>query len=159
MYIADVFNNRVRKVTISTGIINTIAGTGSTAYNGENIEATSANLYYPHGVALDASGNSLASITHNLFVISLLTSIGNIYYSEYGNQRVRKITTTTNYPRYFLILYYHCRSYLLFYSFHKSESYLSTIHSQSKYCNTNLLSQSKSFYDVYYINRSWYWCK
>ena len=56
VYIADTSNHRVRKVTVSTGIIATIAGTGSTSYSGDNGPATSATLYYPIGVALDASG-------------------------------------------------------------------------------------------------------
>ncbi len=56
MYIADQWNNRIRKVTYSTGIITTIAGTGSTSYSGDNGAATSATLYYPEGVAVDASG-------------------------------------------------------------------------------------------------------
>ena len=56
MYIADNYNNRIRKVTVSTGIISTIAGTGSGSYSGDNGAATSATLYYPFGVAVDASG-------------------------------------------------------------------------------------------------------
>ena len=57
MYITDLHNNRVRKVTVSTGIISTVAGTGSTTYGGDNGPATSAGLYQPCGVALDSSGN------------------------------------------------------------------------------------------------------
>ena len=56
VYIADESNNRIRKVTVSTGVITTIAGTGSTTFSGDNGAATSATLYYPYGVALDASG-------------------------------------------------------------------------------------------------------
>ena len=56
MYIADQYNNRIRKVTVSTGIITTIAGTGSAGYSGDNGDATSATLDYPYGVAVDASG-------------------------------------------------------------------------------------------------------
>ena len=59
MYIADRLNNRIRKVTVSTGIISTIAGTGSGSYSGDNGAATSAALYNPTGVALDASGRIL----------------------------------------------------------------------------------------------------
>ena len=56
MYIADRNNNRIRKVTVSTGIITTIAGTGSTTFSGDGGLATSAALYYPTGVVLDSSG-------------------------------------------------------------------------------------------------------
>ena len=59
VYIADYINSRIRKVTVSTGIITTIAGTGSTSYSGDNGAATSAGLYYPLGVAVDASGRIL----------------------------------------------------------------------------------------------------
>ena len=59
MYIADWYDNRVRKVTVSAGIITTIAGTGTASYSGDNGEATSATLYDPYGLALDASGRIL----------------------------------------------------------------------------------------------------
>ena len=61
VYIADTFNNRIRKVTVSTGIITTIAGSSTSAsYSGDNGAATSATLYNPNGVALDASGINLS---------------------------------------------------------------------------------------------------
>ena len=60
MYIADRDNNRVRKVTESTGIISTIAGSSTSgSYSGDNGAATSATLQYPSGVAVDASGRIL----------------------------------------------------------------------------------------------------
>ena len=59
VYIADSGHSRIRKVTVSTGIITTIAGTGSTTFSGDNGAATSATLNYPRGVALDASGRIL----------------------------------------------------------------------------------------------------
>ena len=59
VYIDDYGNNRIRKVTVSTGIITLIAGTGTGSYSGDNGAATSATLYYPVGVALDASGRIL----------------------------------------------------------------------------------------------------
>ena len=59
VYIGDGANNRIRKVTVSTGIITTIAGTGSASYSGDNGAATSATLNYPQGVAVDASGRIL----------------------------------------------------------------------------------------------------
>ncbi len=59
MYIADTYNSRIRKVTVSTGIITTIAGTGTSSYSGDNGQATAATLHKPFGVALDSSGYSL----------------------------------------------------------------------------------------------------
>ncbi len=46
----------MRKVTIATSIISTIAGTGSNSYNGDNGQASSAALNFPKGVAVDTSG-------------------------------------------------------------------------------------------------------
>ena len=60
VYIADWNNHRIRKVTVSTGIITTIAGSStSDGFSGDNGAATSATLNWPHGVALDASGRIL----------------------------------------------------------------------------------------------------
>ncbi len=53
LYIADRFNNRIRKVT--TGIIETIAGNGA-GYSGDGGAATSAAMYNPVGIAVDSSG-------------------------------------------------------------------------------------------------------
>ncbi len=56
VYIADTYNYRVRKITVSTGIITTIAGTGTTVFSGDGGVATSATLYYPKALAIDSSG-------------------------------------------------------------------------------------------------------
>ncbi len=57
VYIADYYNQRIRKVTVATGIITTIAGSSTSgSYSGDNGQATSAGLYYPTGLALDVSG-------------------------------------------------------------------------------------------------------
>ncbi len=57
VYITDSNNNRIRKVTVSTGTITTIAGSGrSGGYSGDNGQATSALLNNPFGVALDSTG-------------------------------------------------------------------------------------------------------
>ena len=68
MYVADTNNHRIRKVTVSTGIITTIAGTGTGSYSGDGGVAVSAALNYPSGVALDASGRTLLSLSAALFV-------------------------------------------------------------------------------------------
>lgn len=72
MYICDGLNYRIRKVSASTGIISTIAGTGVAGYNGDNIPATSAKI-------------------NGAFIC--LDKAGNIYLAEYNNRRVRKIST------------------------------------------------------------------
>jgi hypothetical protein len=61
VYIADWGNHRIRKVTVSTGIITTIAGTGTGSYSGDGGAATSALLNLPTAVALDLSGTLLFS--------------------------------------------------------------------------------------------------
>lgn len=65
MYIADNGNSRIRKVTVSTGIISTIAGTGTATYAGDNGAATAASLNHASGVALDSSGENKI---HHLFI-------------------------------------------------------------------------------------------
>jgi len=75
IYIGDVFNARIRKIIVSTGVITTIAGTGISGYNGDNIQATSAKVTWITGILIDAAGN--------------------IYFSDMSNNRVRKITVST----------------------------------------------------------------
>jgi trimeric autotransporter adhesin len=55
IYSTDFFNFVVRKV--SNGIITTIAGNGQSGYNGDNLEATSAELSVPSGITADLQGN------------------------------------------------------------------------------------------------------
>jgi hypothetical protein len=47
LYIADQENDRVRKVTATTGILTTIAGNGTQGYSGDGGPATSAQLFDP----------------------------------------------------------------------------------------------------------------
>ena len=63
MYIADTSSSRIRKVAVSTGIITTFAGTGTTSYSGDGGAATSATLYYPYGVVFDSSGTPYYFLT------------------------------------------------------------------------------------------------
>jgi trimeric autotransporter adhesin len=64
LYIADTDNNRIRKV-YPDGTIATIAGFGIPAYTGDGGPALSATLSFPHGVAVDGSGNVYISDTEN----------------------------------------------------------------------------------------------
>ena len=62
LYIADSYNQVIRKVAAGTGVITTFAGTGIGGYSGDNGPATSAQLDYPDGVALDSAGNLTSRI-------------------------------------------------------------------------------------------------
>ncbi len=57
LYIADANNASIRVVDLTTGIINTIAGTGVLGFGGDGGQADKALLYGPVGVATDARGN------------------------------------------------------------------------------------------------------
>jgi len=71
LYIADISNNRIRKVT-SGGTISTFAGTGTASFSGDGGAATSATLNGPRGVAVDAAGV--------------------VYIADSANNRIRKVT-------------------------------------------------------------------
>ena len=70
VYIADTINSRIRKVA-PDGTITTIAGTGIPVYGGDGQYATTASLYFPHGVAFDPSGNVYIADTYSSVVRNL----------------------------------------------------------------------------------------
>ena len=75
LYIADSFDNRIRRVDATTGNISTVAGTGTSSFSGDGGAAASATLNSPRGVALDSSGN--------------------LYIADGGNQRIRRVDAAT----------------------------------------------------------------
>src|ERR1700733_6546253 len=89
VYIADTYNNVIRKVT-SAGIITTLAGNGSAGYSGDGGPATKAELSQPFGVAVDASGNVFIADTVNHVIrkvasdgtISTFAGNGGIFYNQ-----------------------------------------------------------------------------
>ncbi|NJL05674.1 MAG: hypothetical protein HC911_12380 [Chloroflexaceae bacterium] len=64
LYIADTFNNRIRRVA-PDGSITTVAGNGSAGFGGDGGQATSAYLYNPRGVAVDSDGSLYIADTSN----------------------------------------------------------------------------------------------
>ena len=80
VYIADTYGYRIRLVTKSTGILSTVAGTGSSGgnydtYGGDGGKATLARLSSPSKLALDASGNIYVSdsVDRRIRMFKLLT--------------------------------------------------------------------------------------
>jgi trimeric autotransporter adhesin len=79
IYIADPYYNVIRVVNISTGIINTVAGTGSAGYSGDGGLATSANLYSPTGISVHpTTGTMYISDTYNLRIRVLSSDMSNL---------------------------------------------------------------------------------
>jgi hypothetical protein len=75
LYIADSYNDRIRKVIAATGVITTVAGTEIAGYGGDNGLATGAQLDGPLGVAID--------------------KIGNLYIADANNNRIRQVIAAT----------------------------------------------------------------
>ncbi|HTW67660.1 MAG TPA: hypothetical protein VME17_23750 [Bryobacteraceae bacterium] len=71
VFVADLGNNRIREITPS-GIITTVAGSGTLGYSGDGAAATAAELNGPTGVAVDQAGN--------------------LFIADEGNHVVRRVT-------------------------------------------------------------------
>ncbi len=65
LYIADQSNNRVRAVDLTTGVVGTVAGTGTAAYNGDGVVATETGLAGPSGLALASDGTLFIADSFN----------------------------------------------------------------------------------------------
>ena len=70
VYVADLMNHAVRKIT-TNGVVTTLAGNGTSGFR--NGIGTNASFYYPSGVAVDGSGN--------------------VFVADIYNHAIRKITT------------------------------------------------------------------
>ena len=73
LYVADSFNQTVRRIT-SSGLVSTYAGAAGLNGSADATTATSARFFYPYGVAVDASGR--------------------VYVADYGNHLIRRIDAT-----------------------------------------------------------------
>ncbi|HKC94473.1 MAG TPA: hypothetical protein VKB81_10705 [Nitrospira sp.] len=104
LYIADQSNNRVRVIDLATGIISTVAGTGSAAYNGDGILATEASLAGPSGLAIGTDGTLYIADTFNgrVRTIDSTTGIINTLVGDGGEYRypgaVEGISTSLSRP-------------------------------------------------------------
>ena len=71
LYVADTYNQAIRKITPG-GVISTIAGGNGAGFSGDGGPATAAQFYYPGPVRADGAGN--------------------LYFADYGNNRLRMIS-------------------------------------------------------------------
>ncbi|GEM_PF-2342720 len=78
LYIADEINRLIRRVDAETGIITTVAGTGTRGYSGDGGIATAAQLSFVSDLALDASGNLFIADTFNHVIRRVDAQTGNI---------------------------------------------------------------------------------
>jgi gliding motility-associated-like protein len=65
IFIADTYNNVIRKVDAVSGIITTIAGTGTAGYSGDNGNAQLAKLNYPTDIFVDKDDNLVIADAKN----------------------------------------------------------------------------------------------
>lgn len=94
VYFGDVNGyNVIRKITVSTGVITTIAGSGSTSggYNGDNMQATAVTLYNVNGIEFDGYDNMYIcdSLNHRIRMVNvsgiITTVVGNGTASSSGD--------------------------------------------------------------------------
>ncbi len=71
IYLTDSGNNRIRRIQMTTGLIETVAGVGTAAFSGDGESGLKASLWTPYGIAVDGESN--------LFV------------ADYLNHRLRRI--------------------------------------------------------------------
>jgi hypothetical protein len=89
LVIVDTFNGRVRVVAVATGTfygramtagdIYTVAGNGKTGFGGDGGPATSAEVNFPEGVAIDAAGNLVIADSDNNRVRVVAVKTGSFY--------------------------------------------------------------------------------
>jgi sugar lactone lactonase YvrE len=89
VFIADLGNNRVRKVDGATGLISTVAGEGDCTFGGDGGPATSAMLCFPTAAVPDRAGNLYIADSYNYRIrkvdsagiISTLAGTGTVGYN------------------------------------------------------------------------------
>ena len=74
VYVADYFNNVVRKIDGSTLMISRVAGNGTPGSGGDGGAAVAAQLKYPASISVDGAGN--------------------MYIADQGNNNIRRVSAT-----------------------------------------------------------------
>ncbi|MBN1900851.1 hypothetical protein JW926_05935 [Candidatus Sumerlaeota bacterium] len=103
IYVSDQYNNVIRRIS-ATGIITTVAGTGTAGFSGDGGSAVSAELNFPDGLAL--SGNLLYisdRYNHRVrmmdIVSGIITTVAGNGMAGQGGELVDALTTPLDTPR------------------------------------------------------------
>jgi len=102
LYVADSMNNLIRKIVISTGVVTTVAGTGSNG-SADNTTGTSASFNYPSGITTDGTNLYVADSNNHLIrkiVIStgVVTTVAGVAGSTGSADNTTGTSASFNYP-------------------------------------------------------------
>lgn len=104
LYIADSRNNEIRKISAATGLISTVAGSGSAGFSGDNGAALNASLRSPNDVAVDTAGNVWIADTSNHRIrrvdpTGTITTFAGTGTQGYSGDNGDALNARLNYPR------------------------------------------------------------
>ncbi len=88
IFIADTDNDAIRKVSVSTGVITTVAGGDASGYSSNNGPANASELTDPTSTAVDGSNNIFIADTSNNAVREVNAQTGQVTTVAGGNQPV-----------------------------------------------------------------------
>ena len=106
LYVADVSDNRIRRIDKDTGVVTTVAGTGERRHSGDGGPATQAAINGARGVAFDRvgnmylcerQGNTIRRVDARTQVITTIAGTGAAGYDGDGGQALR---ATFNGPKW-----------------------------------------------------------
>jgi len=104
LYIADTFNGRIRAVDPATGLISTVVGDGGEYRYQGAVEAPSASLSRPSGIAVDAEGNLFLTDSDNHLVrrwdrtTGKLERVAGVGVANFGGDGGAATEASLNYP-------------------------------------------------------------
>ncbi len=77
LYVSDTLSNRVRAIDMTTGMIDTVVGTGTPGYSGDGGQAKAAQLSFPRDLEIGPDGNLYIADTDNNVIraVNLTTGI------------------------------------------------------------------------------------
>jgi trimeric autotransporter adhesin len=103
VFFTDFQNNAIRKIDIATGIITTICGDGTMASSGDNNPATAAQLYGPHGLCFDKTGNLYVGcdnhVVRKINTAGIISNFAGIGTAGYNGDGIAATTAQLYFPQ------------------------------------------------------------